>query len=84
MLDAGQYQEALAFCRATGYDRNDFYLYTNTREFSHGGPLKYIIIPTSAVLSNLSKQDPRLIDCRTVLAMASRTVEIQIPKITLS
>ena len=79
LLDDGQYQQALQLCRATGYDRNDFYLYTNTREFSHGGPLKYIIIPTAAVLENISKHDPRLIDRRTILALATQTVEIQIP-----
>lgn len=72
-LNAGDYAGALAICRATGYDRNEFYVYTNTRQFNPSVPLRFIVVPTSYVLSHLSPDDPRLISRADLLNSAIRS-----------
>jgi hypothetical protein len=71
-LDAGQYLEALAVCEETGFKKNDFYLYTNTRGFDCSQPLRYIIVPTALVRAGLDRTDPRLISRTYLLGLARR------------
>ena len=72
-LDVGDYGSALALCKETGYDKNDFYVYVNSAQFKIEIPLRFIIIPTRDVLQLLSPKDPRLISKRDILGMARRT-----------
>lgn len=76
-LEKGDYASALKICKETGYDHNEFYIYTNTRGFSPSVPLRFFIVPTADVLANLSKEDPREISRKILLAKITSTVAIQ-------
>lgn len=68
LLSEGRYAEAKEVCIQTGYGKNDFYVYTNTAQYSTKTPFRFIIVPTSEVLEMLDTNDPRLIDRQKVLA----------------
>lgn len=76
LLKAGDYAGALAICRASGYDKNDFYVYTNTQAFTASTDFSYLIIPRDDVVSLLSPLDPRLISRAALLARAQDTVTL--------
>lgn len=76
LLKAGDYNAALQMCKDTGYSKNDFYVYTNTSEYSVSTPFRYIVVPTALVLANLSTTDPRLINRRDLLALCTKTVSL--------
>lgn len=76
LLEANDYESALKICRKTGYDKNDFYIYTNTKSFQPTVPLKYFVVPTVDVISNLDPSDPRLISRKTLLAKIKNTVQL--------
>ena len=73
LLDAGCYADALALCKESGFDKNDFYVYTNTSKYSTTVPLRFIVLPKTRVLELLSTTDPRLISRREVLGEARET-----------
>ena len=73
LLHDGDYSAVLRICRETGYDNNDFYIYTNTRKYDPKVPLRFIVLPTSDVLGLLSREDPRLISREQVLGLATET-----------
>lgn len=72
-LDAGDYQGALAICSTTGYDHNDFYIYTNTRSFNPSVPFRFLIVPKADVVALLDPNDPRLISRDRILAKVIRS-----------
>jgi hypothetical protein len=76
LLRDGKYSEALQICKTTGYDKNEFYIYTNTRDFKVDSMFKYFIIPTSVVLESLDKQDPRLVSRDQLLLKIKSEKEI--------
>lgn len=76
LLAANDYESALKICRVTGYDHNEFYIYTNTRGFKPTVPLKYFVVPTVDVISNLNPSDPREISRKTLLAKIKKTVQL--------
>ena len=76
LLEANDYESALKICRVTGYDHNDFYIYTNTKGFKPTVPLKYIVVPTVDVISNLNPSDPRQISRKILLAKVKKTVQL--------
>ena len=76
LLQSGNYAEALEICRETGFDKNDFYIYVNSAQHDASIPFRYIILPTSEVLSLLSSDDPRLISRADILARARKKVAI--------
>ncbi len=76
LLESNDYESALRICCETGYDNNDFYIYTNTKSYQTRIPMKYFIIPTQEVLANLSSNDPRLISRKTLLSKIKKNVEI--------
>jgi hypothetical protein len=78
MLSEGHYDAALALCREKGYDKNDFYIYTNTGKFKAGVPLRFVMLPTSRVLDLLSRKDPRLISRAAILDECVRTETVQL------
>jgi hypothetical protein len=86
------YKEGLAECVRTGYVKNEFYIYTNTREWrkkdGSNTNLKYIVIPKPVVLKLVNKKkkddetkgkepDPRTINRSDLLAsQQGKTVTI--------
>ncbi len=72
-LEAGDYPGALAICAATGYDHNDFYIYTNTRSYNPSVPFRFLIVPKVDVVGLLDASDPRLISRSVVLGRVTRT-----------
>ena len=76
LLEAGNYQDALEICKATGYDHNDFYIYTNTKQYKVSFPLRYFVAPKADVLANLTSHDPRLVDRRNLLSKITQTVTL--------
>jgi hypothetical protein len=76
LLSDGKYEDALEICKATGYSKNDFYIYTNTRGFKVDCMFKYFVIPTQDVLHLLDAQDPRLVSRSKLLAQVKTAKEI--------
>jgi hypothetical protein len=76
LLEASDYESALKICRVTGYDHNDFYVYTNTKGFKPTVPLKYFVVPTIDVISNLDPSDPRLISRAMLLKKIKKTIQL--------
>ncbi len=76
LLREGAYDEALDICMRSGYDKNAFYVYTNTGGFVPEIPFRYFIVPTQTVLDTLSRADPRQISRRSLLALLTDTVRI--------
>ena len=76
LLKDDDYQGALKICSETGFDNNDFYIYTNTKNYNPIVPLRFIIVPTPDVLRLLSRDDPRLISRDLVLGLASKTIAV--------
>lgn len=75
-LENGDYDSALELCKTTGYNKNDFYIFTNTGGFKPESTLRYIILPKDEVLDHLDSEDPRLISRSTVLGLAKSKVVI--------
>ncbi|MCW2633646.1 MAG: hypothetical protein JWQ99_13 [Blastococcus sp.] len=76
LLDAGDYAQALEICKLSGFDKNAFYIYTNTSGYDASIPFRYFVIPTETVLATVSKSDPRRISRRALLAMLTDTVRL--------
>jgi hypothetical protein len=76
LLETNDYESALKICRVTGYDHNDFYIYTNTKGFKPTVPLKFFVVPTIDVISNLNPSDPRQISRKLLLAKIKKTVQL--------
>ena len=76
LLEAQDYETALEICCETGYDKNDFYIYTNTKSFKPIIPMKYFVVPTQDVLANLSPSDPRLISRKSLMGKITNRVEV--------
>jgi hypothetical protein len=76
LLDAGKYADALAVCSATGYEKNDFYLYTNTRGYRVDVPFRYLILTRDTVLSILDPTDPRRISRAAMLKAVTSHVTV--------
>lgn len=72
MLAEDRYDDALELCRQTGYDKNAYYIYTNSSKYKPRVPFRYFVVPTPDLLSALSEDDPRRVDRRTLLQMMKR------------
>lgn len=73
-LEQGDYAAALQLCKETGYDKNDFYVFTNSGSFVATVPFRYFIIPKDDVVANLDSEDPRLISRSKLLSMVKSKV----------
>jgi len=76
LLQEEDYEAALEICKTTGYDKSDFYIYTNTGGFKPRSTLRYIILPRDEVLKNLDSKDPRMISRAAVLSLAKSKIVI--------
>lgn len=79
LLERDDYVAALKLCKETGYNKNDFYIYTNTGQYEVSVPFRYLIVPTSSVLKLISQTDPRLISRSEILSLATAHVDIVLP-----
>ncbi len=77
LLLAGDYPSALETCKASGYDKNAFYVYTNTGDYVPSLPFRYFIVPTADVLRSLSAADPRQVSRSKLLGLIGRTERIK-------
>lgn len=75
---AEQYAIALEACKTAGYDKNDFYVYTNTAQYEVGTPFRFMIFPTKTVLANLDAVDPRLISRDRLLSLITSEVSLNL------
>ena len=76
LLSLGKYPQALEICKETGYNKNNFYIFTNTRNYNLEIPFKYTIIPTIAVLKCLSSDDPREVSLKKINALVEKKITI--------
>lgn len=75
-LEQGFYEKALNYCKDLSYNRIDYFIYTNTRDFKPGSPLRFIVIPKGEVMSALSKEDPRILSRQKLLDWVKKRVKI--------
>lgn len=73
-LKDNDYASALALCKHKGYDKNDFYIFTNSGSFKTSIPFRYFIVPKSTVVAELDLEDPRLISRAKLLSMIQSKV----------
>lgn len=83
LLAAGDYAAALQRCCETGFDRADYYLYTNTRSYTPGTPFRFLILATETILSLLDQTDPRIVSRRALLGQVTRVERIDADTLTL-
>lgn len=76
LLESGDYAAALDLCKKTGYNKNDFYIFTNTGGFKENSVLKYLILPTEELLRHLDSKDPRMVSRATLLGLVKSKVVI--------
>jgi len=76
LLDDGDYHTAYEICVESGYGLNDFYVFTNTRQFDVSVPFRFFIVPTETLLEHLDKEDPRYISRSTLLSLITETKSI--------
>jgi len=76
LLEAGDYASALEICMETGYSKNDFYIFSNTRDFRPDVPFRFVVLQAEQVIALLDKSDPRMISRQAVLDTVSRTVKL--------
>lgn len=73
LLAKGDYDEALALVKTTGFSKNDFYIYTNTGGFDGSSPLRVLFVTQADVLALIDKTDPRLISRSALLRLSKET-----------
>jgi hypothetical protein len=78
LVNDGRYADAFELCRATGYAKNEYYIYTNTSGFRPSVPLRFVVVPTAVVTACLSPTDPRLVSRRLLLAHCTDRRPIQL------
>lgn len=76
LLNADKYDDAFAICNETGYAKNKYYIYTNTREYTTDIPFRFFIVTKNSVIQNLSDKDPRLVSRKGLLNKVKKTVKI--------
>jgi hypothetical protein len=72
------YGEALSICDKLSYNKIDYFIYTNTRQFKASQPLKIMFFEKEYVMDRLDPEDPRLISRRTLLNSCTGTVHLSL------
>ena len=73
-LDANDYESALELCKEKGYNKSEYYIFTNSGKYRNNVPFRYFIIPTKDLISNLSSEDPRKVSLSRLLGMIQSKV----------
>lgn len=76
LIDNSDYESALKICNETGYLKNDFYIYTNTRSYRASIPFRYLVVPTQNVLEFIDPVDPRMISRHKFLNQVHSVIQI--------
>ena len=76
MVRNNEYEKALSLCRELSYDKVDYFIYTNTRQFNPSQPFKFMAIDKDDVMNMLDPKDPRCISRRSLLASCTETVPL--------
>jgi hypothetical protein len=71
LLNKGDYPGALKLCKDLSYNEIDYFIFTNTSQWSPQIPLRFFAVSKTNVLKSLSKTDPRLV-CRDRLMATVR------------
>jgi hypothetical protein len=74
LLENNDYEGALELCKAKGYNKNNFYIFTNSGSFRTEIPFRYFIIPKETVVSELDSEDPRMISKSKLFSMIQSKV----------
>jgi hypothetical protein len=75
-IAAGEYEKALELCKSTGYNKNDFYIFTNTGGYKPAIPFRFFIVDKNVLVENLNLNDPRLISKTVLFNMLKSKVKI--------
>lgn len=74
LLSAGDYEGALELCKSKGFNKNDYYIFTNSGNYKTDVPFRYFIIPKDVLVENLDSEDPRLISKTRLFGMVKSKV----------
>lgn len=74
LLEAGEYDAALEICKKTGYDKNDFYIFTNSGSYKPTIPFRYFIVPKTDLLNFLDSEDPRMVSRSHLISLIKSKV----------
>lgn len=74
LLEAGNYSGALELCKVKGFNKNDFYIFTNSGSYKTDVPFRYFIIPKDELVANLDSEDPRMISKTRLFSMIKSKV----------
>lgn len=72
MLKKGDYSGALKLCKELSYEEVDYFIFTNTSQWSPKVPLRFFVVSKTNVLRSLSREDPRLVCRDRLMAMIRR------------
>ncbi len=73
-LENNDYASALELCKVKGYNKNDFYIFTNSGSFRTEIPFRYFIIPKDNLIAELDSEDPRMISKTKLFKMVQSKV----------
>ena len=73
-LENNDYASALELCKVKGYNKNDFYIFTNSGSFRPEIPFRYFIIPKEDLIAELDSEDPRMISKTKLFNMVKSKV----------
>jgi len=73
-LENNDYASALELCKVKGYNKNDFYIFTNSGSFRTEIPFRYFIIPKDKLIAELDSEDPRMISKTKLFKMVQSKV----------
>ena len=73
-LENDDYASALELCKVKGYNKNDFYVFTNSGSFRTEIPFRYFIIPKETLVAELDSEDPRMISKAKLFSMIKSKV----------
>ncbi|MFY8026330.1 MAG: hypothetical protein ACOVMF_00150 [Aquiluna sp.] len=74
LLEEGNYDAALEICKKTGYDKNDYYVFTNSASYKSSIPFRYFIVPKGDLLEFLDSEDPRMVSRSHLLGLIKSKV----------
>jgi hypothetical protein len=78
LVKENEYGEALSICKSLSYDKIDYFIYTNTRQFDNSQPFKFMVIKKADVMSWLDHKDPRCVSRQALLDSCTDTINLEL------
>ena len=78
LVRENEYGEALSICKSLSYDKIDYFIYTNTRQFDNSQPFKFMVVEKTDVMSWLDRKDPRCISRQVLLDSCTDTINLEL------